>query len=89
MGHGRTLFRSGDVSAYALMLWRAAVTARAGPGTGSPRGWRDAGQGHDQAVDADAEATGGRHAVLERDEEVLIGDFGLVVALGAEAGPAR
>src|SRR2546430_2461920 len=37
-----------------------------------------AGQEHSEAVDADAEATGGWHAVLQGNEEVLIGELGLL-----------
>src|SRR5262245_6993535 len=45
-----------------------------------------AGEEHDEAVDADAEAAGGRHAVLQGDEEVLVQGLGLVVAGGAQPG---
>ena len=43
---------------------------------------RGVGEQHDHAVDADADATRGRHAVLERAHVVLVVLHGLVVAAG-------
>lgn len=45
-----------------------------------------AGEEHDHAVDADAEAGAGGHAVFERAEEVFVHDHRFVVAALAEAG---
>jgi cyclophilin family peptidyl-prolyl cis-trans isomerase/HEAT repeat protein len=38
------------------------------------------GEQHHQAVQADADATGGRHAVLQRAQEVLVDEHGFVIA---------
>src|SRR5215210_7795616 len=38
------------------------------------------GEEHGEPVDAQAEAAGGRHAVLQRREELLVGGSGFVVA---------
>ena len=43
-------------------------------------------QEHDQAVDADAQAPGGGHAVLQGPEEVLVHDHGVLVARGLGPG---
>ncbi len=41
-------------------------------------------QDHEQPVDAHAEPARGRHAVFEGDEKILVHEFGLIVAFGAE-----
>ena len=46
----------------------------------------DAEQEHQEAVDAEAHAAGGRHAELQCAEEVLVDVHGLGVAGGGEAG---
>ena len=38
------------------------------------------GQEHHQAVDANATAAGGRHAVFERTHEVMVKEHGFIVA---------
>ena len=43
------------------------------------------GEQHHEAVDADADARGGGHAVLERAEEVLVDDHRFVIALVGQA----
>ena len=43
-----------------------------------------AGEEHDAAVDADAEAARGGHTVLEGVDEILVHHAGLVVAFGAQ-----
>src|ERR1700678_4465157 len=43
-----------------------------------------AGQEHAEAVDADAHAAGGRHAVLEREDEVVVDALGLAAGLPLE-----
>ena len=45
-----------------------------------------AGEGHQQPVDAHAHAAGGRHAVLEGAQELLVQAHGLRVAAGGEPG---
>ena len=45
-----------------------------------------AGDQRDEAVDADAEPAGRRHAVLQRDQEILVRQLDLVVSLGGEPG---
>src|SRR5215213_1671256 len=43
-----------------------------------------AGQEHEQPVDANADAAGGRHAVFERAQVVLVHPARLLVALGPQ-----
>src|SRR5947208_6188309 len=47
---------------------------------------RCVGQQHQQAIDADADAAGGWHAVLERQQEVLVERMGLLLARLALGG---
>ena len=42
------------------------------------------GQHHDQSVDADADAAGGRHAVFQGTQKVLVNEHGFIVAAFAE-----
>ena len=42
------------------------------------------GEDHEEAVDAEAQTTSGGHAVLQGHQEVLVDEFGLFVARGAE-----
>ena len=50
---------------------------------------RRIGEQHDQAIDADAEPAGRRHAVLERAQVVLVQHLRLLVAALARSGDAE
>src|SRR4051812_27612950 len=67
---------------------RVSRTARLAAHSGEKHNFADrlaSAQDHHQAVDADADPPGGRHAVLEGAHVVLVVGLGLLVALGLVA----
>ena len=71
-----------DITANAHQARRLMTSRRE---TARRRGSSAAGQDHDQPVDPDPDAAGGRHALLERLHERLVVGLGLVVARGRVA----